>query len=65
MNCFFCKQRIKEVDFKNIVQLKMFLTGLGKIRPRKRTGLCRYHQKKTAKAIKQARHLGLLSATKK
>jgi len=65
MNCFFCKQRIKEIDFKNTEQLKAFITGLGKIRPKKRTGLCGYHQRKVAKAIKQARHLGLLSASKK
>jgi len=65
MNCFFCKQEIKEIDFKNIGQLKKFLTGLGKIRARKRTGLCRFHQRKLATAVKQARHLGLLSPIKK
>ncbi len=65
MNCFFCKQRTKEIDFKDTRQLKMFLTGLGKIRSGKRTGLCRYHQRKIAQAVKQARHLGLLSAVRK
>jgi len=65
MNCYFCKQRIGEIDFKDAKSLKPFLTGLGKIRARKRTGLCRFHQRKLAKAVKQARHLGLLSAIKK
>jgi small subunit ribosomal protein S18 len=65
MNCYFCKQRIGEIDFKDVKALKPFLTGLGKIRARKRTGLCRFHQRKLAKAVKQARHLGLLSAIKK
>jgi len=65
MNCYFCKQRIGEIDFKDVKPLKPFLTGLGKIRARKRTGLCRFHQRKLAKAVKQARHLGLLSAIKK
>ncbi|PIS34728.1 MAG: 30S ribosomal protein S18 [Parcubacteria group bacterium CG08_land_8_20_14_0_20_43_9] len=65
MNCFFCKQNIKEIDFKKTDQLKRFLTGLGKIRSREKTGLCGFHQRKMAKAVKQARHLGLLAATKK
>jgi small subunit ribosomal protein S18 len=65
MNCYFCKQRIGEIDFKDTKALKPFLTGLGKIRARKRTGLCRFHQRKLAKAVKQARHLGLLSAIRK
>jgi len=65
MNCPFCKQHTKEISFKDTATLKRYITGLGKIRARKRTGLCRYHQRKVAKAIKQARHLGLLSATKK
>lgn len=65
MNCYFCKQRNKEVDFKKADELKAFITSLGKIRPRKRTGLCGYHQKNVSRAIKSARHLGLLSATSK
>ena len=64
-NCYFCKQNVKEIDFKDIDLLKKFITGLGKIRARKKTGLCRYHQRKLAQAIKRARHLGLLSPTKK
>jgi small subunit ribosomal protein S18 len=65
MECYFCKQNIKEVDFKDTKTLKKFITGLGKIRPRKATGLCRFHQRKISVAIKRARHLGLLSPTKK
>jgi ribosomal protein S18 len=65
MNCFFCKQNIKEIDFKKTDQLKKFLTGLGKIRSKEKSGLCSFHQRKMATAVKQARHLGLLSATKK
>jgi len=65
MDCFFCKRNIEEVDFKNTLQLKRFISGLGKIRPRKKTGLCAKHQRRVAKAVKRARHLGLLSATSK
>ncbi|MCD5396342.1 MAG: 30S ribosomal protein S18 [Candidatus Pacebacteria bacterium] len=65
MECYFCKQNIKEIDYKDTKTLKKFITGLGKIRKRSSTSLCRYHQRKIAQAIKRARHLGLLSPTSK
>ena len=65
MECFFCKKNIREIDFKNTALLKRYISALGKIRPRKKTGLCAKHQRQLAKAIKRARHLGLLSATSK
>jgi small subunit ribosomal protein S18 len=64
-DCYFCKQNIRDIDFKNTELLKKFITGLGKIRARKRTGLCRFHQRRIATAIKRARQLGLLSPTGK
>jgi len=42
-----------------------FISGLKKIRPKKRTGVCSSHQRKLAKAIKRARYLGLLPYTAK
>lgn len=65
MGCYFCQRNIKEIDFKNTDSLKRFVTGLGKIRPRKRTGLCATHQRQLTKSIKRARHLGLMSTTEK
>ena len=65
MDCIFCKKNIQDVDFKETVILKRFISALGKIRSRKRTGLCASHQRQVARAIKRARHLGLLSATSK
>jgi len=65
MECYFCKQNIKEIDFKNVTLLRNFISGLGKIKPRKKTHLCAKHQRQIAKAIKRARHLGLLSYTEK
>ncbi|RLC34899.1 MAG: 30S ribosomal protein S18 [Candidatus Nealsonbacteria bacterium] len=64
-DCFFCKKNIQEIDFKNTALLKRYISGLGKIRPRKKTGRCAKHQRRLSKAIKRARHLGLLSATSK
>ncbi len=65
MECYFCKRNINEVDFKETGLLRRFISGLGKIRARSKTGLCATHQRKTAKAIKRARHLGLILATGK
>jgi small subunit ribosomal protein S18 len=65
MDCYFCQRNIKEIDFKNADVLKKFISGLGKIRPRKKTGFCAKHQRQLSRAVKRARHIGLLSATEK
>jgi small subunit ribosomal protein S18 len=65
MNCYFCQKNITEIDFKETELLRKFISGLAKIRARKRTGVCAYHQRKLARAIKRARHLGLLPYTTK
>ena len=65
MACYFCQRNIKEIDFKNTEILKRFISGLAKIKARKRTGVCTKHQRKLSKAIKRARHLGLLPYTTK
>jgi len=63
MACYFCQRNIQEIDFKNVELLRKFTSGLAKIRPKKRTGVCSSHQRKLSRAIKRARFLGLLSAT--
>ncbi len=65
MECHFCQKNIKEIDFKDTDLLKRFVSGLGKIRARKRTGTCAKHQRNLSRAIKRARHLGLLSLQEK
>jgi len=65
MVCYFCQRGIKEIDFKDTELLRKFISGLAKIRGKKRTGVCSKHQRKLSKAIKKARHLGLLPYTSK
>ena len=65
MDCYFCQKNVKEIDFKNAELLKKFISGLGKIKAKKRSDACSKHQRQLAKAVKRARHLGLLSATTK
>lgn len=60
MSCYFCQQNIKEIDFKNTEFLKRLTSGMGKIRARKKTGVCASHQREVAQAVKRARYLGLL-----
>ncbi|PIS38843.1 MAG: 30S ribosomal protein S18 [Candidatus Nealsonbacteria bacterium CG08_land_8_20_14_0_20_43_11] len=64
MECYFCQRNIKEIDYRETGLLKKFLSGMQKIRAKKRTGVCAKHQRKVARAIKRARHLGLISATR-
>ncbi|MFA6190350.1 MAG: 30S ribosomal protein S18 [Candidatus Staskawiczbacteria bacterium] len=63
--CYFCQKNIDSVDFKNIELLSKFISGFYKIKPRKKTNLCMYHQKKVATAVKRARQMGLLPFTPK
>ena len=65
MACHFCQRNIQDIDFKDTKVLEKFTSGLQKIRPRKRTGVCSKHQRKLARAIKRARFLGLLPFTSK
>ena len=65
MECYFCKKNIREIDFRDTIVLRRFISGLGKIRKRGKTGLCATHQRKISTSIKRARHIGLLSASAK
>ena len=58
--CVFCKERIKLVDYKNAKTLQKYIMETGKILPGRVSGTCAYHQKQLTKAIKRARHMGLL-----
>ncbi len=58
--CYFCEEKIKHIDYKDIDTLKEFLTDRGKIRSRRQTSTCAQHQRRLAKAVKRARHVALL-----
>ena len=59
-NCFFCKEHIAEIDYKNVNQLRRYISEKGKIRSRRITGACRRHQVQVATAVKRAREMALL-----
>jgi small subunit ribosomal protein S18 len=59
-SCFFCKDGIDEIDYKNVNQLRRYVSEKGKIRNRRITGACRKHQRQVAVAVKRAREMALL-----
>jgi small subunit ribosomal protein S18 len=58
--CQFCKEGIKEIDYKDVDRLKKFMTTRGKILSRRATHCCSYHQRSLARAIRRARQMALL-----
>lgn len=59
-HCYYCYNHMAVVDYKDIASLKRHISSYFKIAQRRRSGLCAKHQRKVAKAIKQARIAGLL-----
>ena len=59
-SCLFCKDKVEEVDYKNVNQLRRYVSEKGKIRNRRITGACRRHQRQVAVAVKRAREMALL-----
>jgi small subunit ribosomal protein S18 len=59
-SCHFCRDKVDEIDYKNIGQLRRYISEKGKIRSRRITGACRRHQLQVAAAVKRAREMALL-----
>ncbi len=59
--CHFCHNNVETVDYKDVTLLRRYVSSYMKIVPRKRNGLCALHQRRVARAIKQARIAGLIA----
>jgi small subunit ribosomal protein S18 len=59
-SCPYCRDKIEQVDYKDLSMLRRFISERGKIRSRRITGACRRHQSQVARAVKRARELALL-----
>jgi small subunit ribosomal protein S18 len=59
-SCFFCKNKVDEVDYKNLNELRRYVSEKGKIRSRRIIGASRRHQRQVAVAVKRAREIALL-----
>jgi small subunit ribosomal protein S18 len=58
--CRFTAEGVDEIDYKDIVTLKSYITETGKIVPSRITGTKARYQRQLARAIKRARYLALL-----
>ena len=58
--CFFTKNKITYIDYKDVDLLKRFVSANGKIIPRRVTGTSAKYQRMLAVAIKRAREMALL-----
>ncbi|MGL6279033.1 MAG: 30S ribosomal protein S18 [Gaiella sp.] len=59
-SCNLCRDKVAEVDYKNIDLLRRYMSDRARIRSRRMTGACRRHQRQVAVAIKRAREMALL-----
>ena len=58
--CYFTKNNIEYIDYKDVELLKRFISPNGKITPRRVTGTSAKYQRMLSTAIKRARQMALL-----
>lgn len=58
--CRFCSDPRLKIDYKEAKVLKMFMTERERIAPQRISGLCAYHQRQLARAVKRGRILGIV-----
>jgi small subunit ribosomal protein S18 len=58
--CRFCREKLAEVDYKDLAGMIKMTTQQGKMFSRKRSGNCAGHQRSTKLAIKRARFMALI-----
>ena len=61
--CRFCADREQAIDYKDVAQLRHFISDRGKIVPRRISGNCAHHQRVITTAIKRARNVALVPYT--
>jgi small subunit ribosomal protein S18 len=58
--CSFCVDHVKIIDYKNVEQIRRYISDRAKIEPRRKTGVCAKHQRALRLAIHRARYLALI-----
>ncbi|MFH0775013.1 MAG: 30S ribosomal protein S18 [bacterium] len=61
--CRLCSQKTESLSYRDYDMLRRFISERGKLLARRITKNCAKHQRMVASAVKQARHLALLSFT--
>jgi len=62
--CYFTKNKVTYIDYKDVDLLSRFISPNGKISPRRVTGTSAKYQRMLAVAIKRARQVALLPYVK-
>ncbi|MEK7171216.1 MAG: 30S ribosomal protein S18 [Patescibacteria group bacterium] len=65
IDCYFKKNQIKEIDYRDTQLLSRYITSWGKIKSARETNTSTKYQRAVTQAIKRARYLGLLPYTKR
>jgi small subunit ribosomal protein S18 len=65
IDCYFTKNQIREIDYRDTELLSRYLTSWGKLKSAKETNTSTKYQRQLARAVKRARYLGLLSSVKR
>ncbi len=65
VDCYFTKNQIKEIDYRDTALLSRYVTAWGKLKSAKETNTSTKYQRALGRAVKRARYLGLLSYTKR
>jgi len=60
LKCPLCESGIKDINYKEIYQLKKYTSVRGKIISTEKSGVCNKHQRRITEAIKRARYMALL-----
>jgi len=61
--CRFCRDRVSEIDYKDLGTLQKLVTNQGKLFSKKRSGNCAKHQRQLKFAVKRARFMALMPYT--
>ena len=60
-SCKLCQDKVFEIDYKDTMRLRKFLSENGKILGRRITGNCSEHQKQITLAVKRSREICMIS----
>ena len=58
--CRFTKEKVFEIDYRDISTLSRYISAQGKIQPRSKNNVTAFYQRQLQNAIKRARFLALL-----
>jgi small subunit ribosomal protein S18 len=59
-SCTFCAEKLSDINYKDTMRLRKYISERGKILPRRISGNCAKHQRALTVAVKRARVIAFL-----